>query len=254
MPDVKFIHPAGDVLIRNIEVFIEDGAASITGFVSADVWDNIEIEDVFGARTRTRDGSVVGDGDVKITITGPEGAMSPGPYARDWSIVDAQRRLDGAPSDGEVWTGTTFTASHIWSKAAVALDEIGYSLQSSSESSATFSSDDGITVDVEAAPDGRVATLAARAKVGDTTGSARGEVLEFLNALNDRVRLGGFSIAEGTLTGKSSVPMPSGTDVSVVLEALAYGIPGMTTAVADALRPVVAGTSSASDALSQIFG
>ena len=254
MADVKFVHPAGDVELRKVEVAIEDGVAAITGFVTPDVWDHVENEDVFGARSRSRDGSVVGDGDVRITIRGSETAMSAGPYARDWMIVDAQRRLEGAPGDGEVWTGTVFAEPRAWARAAGALDETGYAMSDSSGIEASFVGANGINVHVMADAESRIGHVLATTDIGPCNGSGRTELLEALNSLNNRFPFGNWSYADGTFALKGGVPIPEGVDVSEILEALSYALPGIAEMTADALRSVASGTKSAADAISEVFG
>jgi len=254
MPDVKFVHTAGDVELRGVTVFVENGIADISGSVTPDTWDHIEMEDVFGARTRRRNGTVVGDGDVKITIRGPEGAMGTGPYARDWKIVDAQRRLHDAPADGEVWTGTEFADPVAWERAATALDETGYSLVDSSATDASFAGTAGRRVEVKADAEARIGHVLVTTEIGTADGTARVAMLEALNELNERLPFGNWSYSNGAFVVKGGVPIPEGVDVSEILEALSYALPGLADMMTDALRSVAAGTKSAADAVSEVFG
>ena len=254
MADVKFVHTAGDVELRGVTVYVENGVADISGSVTPDTWDHIEMEDVFGARTRRRNGNVVGDGDVKITVRGPEGSMGTGPYARDWKIVDAQRRLHDAPAEGEVWTGTEFTDPVAWDRAATALDETGYSLVESSVTDASFTGPDGRRVDVKADAEARIGHVLVSTDIGTATGAARIELLEALNELNGRLPFGNWSYSNGAFIVKGGVPIPEDVDVSEILEALSYALPGLADMMTDALRSVASGTKSAADAVSEVFG
>lgn len=256
MPDVKFIHPAGDVLLRNVDVSIRDAVATITGLVTPDVWDHIEMEDAFGARTRTRHGILVGDGDVRLTVRGSESAMSvgPSPHAHDWVIVDAQRRLADTPVEGEAWIGTTFSESTLWSLATNALSETGFVLSESGSRGATFADAAGRIVIIDVDSTDQIATVSVRVDLDTTISSAPTEALVVLNALNSRFSVGTVSIVGGTVVVKSGLPLPDGSDLGPVLEALAYGLPGLANMVVEVLRPVFAGTKTASDALSQVFG
>lgn len=254
MPSVNFVHTAGDVAVRDIEVVIADGTASITGFVSADTWDHIEMEDVFGARSRSRSGNVVGDGDVRITIEGPETSLGVGPYARDWSIVDAQRRLDGAPVDGEVWTGTTFSDPSPIALAGRALVDTDFSPVTISETRATYQSADGRTVEVYAEPDVRRGHVTVSVDLAPTSATTELELLRAVNLLNWRLPFGTCSLSGSTFAVKGGVPIAEGDDVSQVLEAYAYALPGLVDLLIGPLRDVSSGTRSAADAITEALG
>ena len=254
MPSVNFVHTAGDVALRDIEVVIADGTASITGFVSPDTWDHIEMEDVFGARSRPRSGDVVGDGDVKITIEGPETSLGVGPYARDWRIVDAQRRLDGAPVDGEVWTGTTFADPSPLTLARQALIDTGFSLESTSDTSDTFSHADGRRVEVYAEPSVRRGHVEVSTDLGTSPSDHEPELLRAVNLLNWRLPFGTCSVSGSSFSVKGGVPIAEGDDVSQVLEAYAYALPGLADLLIGPLRDVSSGTRSAADAITEALG
>lgn len=253
MPDVSFVHQSGDVVLRSIEVSVVEGVATITGLVSPDVWEHIEREDVFGAAHRRRAGALTGHGDVKIEIVGPESAMKPGsgPFARDWAIVNAARRLEDAP--GEIWTGAMFIDPPMWSKAADALVEMGYSLTSSSDTSADFTDGTGSVATVSADVDSRLGAVTCRRTISAPSNATLGAVLEVVNEINETFPAGTLSFSVATLTLKSGVPIPEGADITDLLEALAYGLPGMLDMVAPTVERVAAGEISPSDAISEIF-
>ena len=254
MPDVSFVHESGDVLVRSIEVTIEDDRATITGLVSPDVWEHIEREDVFGATKRLRAGSLTGHGDVRIEIEGRESAMQPGigPFARDWAIVNASRRVDDAP--GEVWTGASFSDPPMWSKAAEALAESGFAVVSSGDTSADFADGSGSTVSVSANVEARLGGIACHRPIGQPSATARAEVLVVVNHVNDTFPAGTLTFSGDTLTMKSGVPIPEGNDITDLLEALAYGLPGMLEMVTPAIQRVAAGDITSADAIREIFG
>jgi hypothetical protein len=256
MTDVNFVHPAGDVLLHDVEAKIADGRATISGTVTPDVWEHIENEDVFGARSRTRSGSIIGDGHIRLIITGPESATGPGsgPFARDWEIIDARRRLAGTADDEEAWIGATFGAPRTWTLAAAALTELGFQQISSNVTSASFVDDSGITVDVSADAEQRLAIIAIRTPIEQPSGPALHETLAFLNHLNGTFPVGTLTIDNGVLIAKSGIPIPEGVDVSEILEALAYGMPGLNEMVLEGLRPVVSGSIPATDAISKVLG
>ena len=254
MPDVSFVHESGDVLVRSIEVTIEDDRATITGLVSPDVWEHIEREDVFGTAHRRRAGELTGRGDVKIEIEGAESAMQAGvgPFARDWRIVSASRRVDDAP--GEVWTGALFTDPPMWSKATDALVETGFSMVSSDDTSAEFVDDSGSTVGLSAGVEARLGTITCRRTIGRPSADVLTEVLIVVNHVNDTFPAGTLTFSSDTLTMKSGVPIPEGNDITDLLEALAYGLPGMLEMVAPAIQRVAAGDITSADAIREIFG
>lgn len=254
MTDVNFVHPAGDVLVRQIEARVEDGVVSITGLVSADIWDHIEIEDVFGARTRVRHGSLAAGGEVRITVSGAESATGPGsgPFARDWQIDSATRRVEGA--EGEVWIGVAFDMAPQWLGAAAGLDELGLTRTDESDVSVTYRDDDGTSVEVVADVQRRLATVTCRRTVGLPDERSLTETLKVLNAINDRFVAGTALLAGADLVLKTGLPIPENGDVSAVLEDLAYALPGMTGMVFEATSPVVAGKKSAADAIQELFG
>lgn len=254
MPDVSFVHESGDVLVRSIDVRVEDGRASITGVVSPDVWEHIEREDVFGAAHRRRAGELTGQGDVKIEIEGAESAMQAGvgPFAHDWVIVNASRRVEDAP--GEVWTGALFSDPPMWSKAADALAESGFSAVSTGDTSADFTDGSGTTVSVSANADARLGGIACHRPIGRPSAAALAEVLIVVNHVNDTFPAGTLTFSGDTLTMKSGVPIPEGNDITDLLEALAYGLPGMLEMVTPAIQRVAAGDITSADAISEIFG
>ena len=254
MTDVNFTHPAGDVLLRQIEARVDDGIVSLTGLVSPDVWDHIELEDVFGARTRVRHGSMDSNGDVRITVSGPESATGPGagPFARDWRIDSAVRRVDGA--DGEVWIGLSFEAAPQWLGAASGLEELGFTRSDESDTSVTYVDEDGTHVEVVADVERRLATITCRRTVGEPSEAALIETLKVLNAVNDRFVAGTAVVSGSDIVLKSGMPIPENGDVSAVLEDLAYALPGMTGMVVDAAGPVMTGQKSAADAIEELFG
>jgi hypothetical protein len=254
MPDVNFVHESGDVAVRSIEVRIDGDSASITGLVSTDVWEHIEREDVFGAAHRRRAGELTGSGDVKIEITGAEASMTPGagPFARDWQIESALRRVDDAP--GEVWIGMSFTDPPQWAKAADALVELGFSVISTGDTSVDYADGSGTAVTVSANTDARLGSITCHRLVGSPDPAALSEVLVVVNHVNDTFPAGTLSFAGDTLTMKSGVPIPESNDVSDVLEALAYGLPGMLEMVAPAIQRVASGDITSTDAIHEIFG
>ena len=254
MPDVNFVHESGDVVLRSIEVHVADDVASITGLVSPDVWEHIEREDVFGAAHRRRAGELTGRGDVRIEIEGAESALRPGigPFAHDWKIVNASRRVDDAP--GEVWTGALFTDPPMWSKAADALAESGFAPVSTGDTSADFADGSGTTVSVSANVDARLGGIACHRSIGRPSAAALAEVLIVVNHVNDTFPAGTLTLSGDTLTMKSGVPIPEGNDITDLLEALAYGLPGMLEMVAPAIQRVAAGDITSADAIREIFG
>lgn len=254
MPDVSFVHQSGDVALRSIEVRIADGVATITGLVSPDVWEHIEREDVFGAAHRRRAGSLPGQGDVRIEIEGAESSMQPGagPFARDWAIISASRRVDDAP--GEVWTGAMFSDPPMWSKAADALVELGYSSTSTRDTSADFADGAGSVVTVSADVDSRLGGITCRRTISTPSGETLGAVLTVVNDVNETFPAGTLSFSVDTLTLKSGVPIPEGADISDLLEALAYGLPGMLEMVTPAIERVAVGDITSTDAIQDIFG
>jgi hypothetical protein len=235
-------------------VRIDGDSASISGLVSTDVWEHIEREDVFGAAHRRRAGELTGSGDVKIEITGAVAAMQPGsgPFARDWVIVNAARRVDDAP--GEVWTGALFSNPPQWSKAGDALVELGFSAVSNGDISAGYTDSTGTTVTISANPDARLGSITCRRVIGPADSSSLVDVLVVVNHVNDTFPAGTLTFAGDTLTMKCGVPIPEGNDVSDVLEALAYGLPGMLEMVAPAIRRVASGDITSTDAIHEIFG
>lgn len=254
MPDVNFVHESGDVVLRSIEVRVDDDVATITGLVSPDVWEHIEREDVFGAAHRRRAGELTGRGDVRIEIEGAESALRPGvgPFAHDWTILNASRRVEDAP--GEVWTGALFTDPPMWSKAAEALAESGFATVSSGDTSADFADGSGATVSVSANVDARLGGIACHRPIGRPSGAALAEVLIVVNHVNDTFPAGTLTFSGDTLTMKSGVPIPEGNDITDLLEALAYGLPGMLEMVAPAIQRVATGDITSADAISEIFG
>lgn len=254
MTDVNFVHPAGDVLVRQIEARVDDGTVSITGVVSADVWDHIEIEDIFGARSRVRRGSLDSDGDVRITVSAPESATGPGagPFARDWRIDDASRRSTGA--DGEVWIGVSFEAPPQWLGAAAGLDDLGLERTGESDVSVTYLDDDGTRVEVVADNDRKLATITCTRTIGEPDSAALAATLTVLNAINDRFVAGTAVVSGADIVLKVGLPIPDNGDVSAVLEDLAYALPGMTAMVVEAAGPVMTGKKSAADAIEELFG
>lgn len=254
MPDVNFVHESGDVTVRDISVTIDGGRATITGLVSPDVWEHIEREDVFAASRRQRAGSLTGTGEVKIEIVGAEASMTPGagPFARDWQIESALRRVDDAP--GEVWIGMSFTDPPQWAKAADALVELGFSVMSTGDTSVDYADGSGTAVTVSANTDARLGSITCHRLVGSPDPAALSEVLVVVNHVNDTFPAGTLSFAGDTLTMKSGVPIPEGNDVSDVLEALAYGLPGMLEMVAPAIQRVASGDITSTDAIHEIFG
>lgn len=254
MPDVSFVHESGDVVLRSVEVRLDRGRASITGLVSPDVWEHIEREDVFGAAHRRRAGTLPGGGDVKIEIEGHESSLQPGvgPFAHDWVVVNASQRLDDAP--GEVWTGALFSDPPMWSKAADALVELGFSNLSTGDTTVEFADGSGTRVTVSADPESRLGGITCRRTIGSASGSALEHLLGTINEINETFPAGTTSFSDDTLTLKSGVPIPETLDVSDVLEALAYGLPGMVDMIAPTLSRVAAGELSSSDAIHEIFG
>ena len=254
MTDVNFVHPAGDVLVREIEARVDDGIVSITGLVSPDVWDHIELEDVFGSRTRVRRGSLASSGDVRISVSAPESATGPGagPFARDWSIDSALRRDETA--DGEVWIGLAFAPPPQWLGAASGLEELGLTRSDENDVSVTYRDADGTVVEVVADTARKLATITCRRTVATPDEVALVETLKVLNAVNDRFVAGTAVVAGADLVLKIGLPIPENGDVSAVLEDLAYALPGMTGMVVDAAGPVMTGEKTAANAIEELFG
>lgn len=254
MTDVNFVHPAGDVLLRQVDVRVDDAVVSITGLVSPDVWDHIELEDIFGARTRVRRGSLDPGDEVRITVSGPESATGPGagPFARDWSIESAVRRSPGA--DGEVWIGLAFEAPPQWLGAAAGLEDLGLSRSDETDVSVTYVDDDGTRVEVVADTDRKLATITCTRTIGEPDPAALIETLKVLNAVNDRFVAGTAVVSGADIVLKVGLPIPDHGDVSAVLEDLAYALPGMTAMVVEAAGPVMTGAKSAADAIEELFG
>ena len=254
MPDVSFVHESGDVVLRSIEVRVDDDVATITGLVSSDVWEHIEREDVFGAAHRRRAGELTGRGDVRIEIEGAESALRPGvgPFAHDWTILNASRRVEDAP--GEVWTGALFTDPPMWTKAVDALAESGFTAVSIGDTSVDLVDGSGTTVSVSANTEARLGGIACHRRVGEPSASTLADALSVVNHVNDTFPAGTLTLSGDTLTMKSGVPIPEGNDITDLLEALAYGLPGMLEMVAPAIQRVVAGDLTSADAIREIFG
>jgi hypothetical protein len=162
------------------------------------------------------------------------------------------RRLEDAP--GEVWTGASFTDPPMWQRAAEALDELGFTRTSETDTSVRYADSSGTEVIANADPESRLGGITCRRSIGVASGPSPSELLVAVNHVNDTFPAGTLSYTDGVITLKSGVPIPEGVDVSEILEALAYGLPGMVDMVAPTLGRVASGEISGTDAIQQIFG
>lgn len=262
MTDARFLHPSGDVHLRELDVQVADGTARVRGMVDETEWARIEALDIFGARTRRRvPDELTGTGEVRITIEGPETALDTGwqPSTEPFVIVDAMREIDNADLreaglEGRAWQGILFTAPAAWTPAVEALSDEGFRLVDEFDNVARLRNDDGMTVEVLALDETLAVTIEVRVELEGFDPRATGDLLETLNAVNVAFPVSTNCVDGSQLVTKSGLPVLDDVDLAPVIESLAVGL----VQVASYLRPVVArvanGSVSAAEALGELLG
>ena len=255
MTDITFVDVAGDVLTHDIDIAIRDGKAVVKVRVEHDIWEHIVREDIFGSRSRqTGPEALTGTGDVHLTLSGLESSLSSngGPFAKDWTINDARRYMstdDGA----QAWQGLNFADAQQWSLAALALAEMGYFQDPTSAEPTVFIDSNNTSVVINAEIDSQLASLIFTVPLPDYHDVVVPELLVVLNQLNNKFPAGTLSYQPGRLILKAGLVKPADMEVPLILEALAYGLAGMTDMVAGTIRLVATGDMSAAHALDQLL-
>ena len=255
MTDITFVHIAGDVFTHDIDIAIRDDKAVVKVRVENDMWEHIIREDIFASRSRqTGPESLTGKGDVHLTLSGLESSLtaSGGPFAKDWVITDA-RRYFATGDDGEAWQGLNFADNQQWSLAALALAEMGYYQDPNSDEPTVFIDAKNTSVVINAEADSQLASIIFTVPVPDYHEVVIPEILVVLNQLNDKFPAGTLSYRPGQLILKAGLVKPADLEVPLILEALAYGLAGMTDMVAGTIRLVATGDMSAAHALDQLI-
>jgi len=255
---IPFLTEHGQIVLDQVEVRIKDGHAEVDGVVDAATWAHIVDGNLFSAWTRTSDGTLVPDSTpVRIVVTGAEEALGTGalPHAEDFVITRAERRLEGAPDDGEVWVGVTYGTADHFGPAVEMLAELGFMSDGGSSGSRVFSAGDGSQVMLGVDDDASLATVVVTAPVLAAQGdSAEFEVLRLLNGFNAGFPAGSLALVDGAFRVAEAFPVFDTTPVADTLEALVGGLVGLTQMVADVVPAVADGSTTARDALAQFFG
>ena len=258
MTSVPFITGDGEVVLDEVEVRVVDDVVTVEGVVSPATWAHIIDRDVFASATRSPDGTLVSDPTpVRIWVQGPASAFGGGhpPQASDFVIARAERRLEGAPDDGEVWVGVTYGTADQFGPAVEMLAELGFMSAGGSGGSRVFSAGDGSQVMLGVDRDASLATVVVTAPVPAAQGdSAECEVLRLLNGFNAGFPAGSLALVDGALRVAEAFPVLDTTPVADTLEALAGGLVGLTQMVADVVPAVADGSTTAHDALARFFG
>lgn len=262
MTDVRFIHPAGEVNLRSLDVTIDaDGTAKVRALVDDTDWSLIEQHDIFGARSRRRvPNDLTGVGEVRITIEGPEEALDTGwqPHAEPFVIIDAMRRLDTSTLDaggieGEAWQGVFFTAAAAWSRAVESLRREGFSVVDETDGTVQLTRGDSLRVEVIALDESLAATVEVRATLAGFDPSRSAEVLETLNAVNVAMPVSTNALDGDELLTKSGLPVLEGVDLPGLIEALAVGLVQVASFLVPPLTRLGAGHIGTADALAEIL-
>lgn len=255
MTSLPFATPYGQLSLDDAEVAIEDGEVTVSGFVTSMTWKHIIDADVFSAASRLADGVLTSDEtEVRVWVSGAESAIGGGdlPHAGDFVITRAERRLTGAPDDGEVWVGVTYSDGDDFAAAVDMLAELGFSGDGGAGSSRSFSSVDGATVVLAVDRDASLATVVVSTPVGAVADEH--QVLRLLNGFNAGFPAGSLSLVSDGLRVAEAFPVLDGTPVAGTLEALAGGLVGLAQMVADVIPAVADGSTTADDALARFFG
>lgn len=263
MTDVRFVHPAAEVTLRQLDVDIEaDGVARVRALVDEAEWNTIEREDIFGARSRRRvPNELTGAGEVRITIEGPEEALDTGwqPHAEHFVIVDAMRRLDisdleAQGIEGVAWQGIFFTAPAAWSMAVDSLRGEGFEVRDEFDDRVTLRNDAGFVVEVIAEDDTMVVTVAVHAPLEGFDGANTHELLEAINAVNVAYPVSTSALDGDMLLTKAGVPVLEGLDLPSLIDSLATGLVQVAGFLQGPLTRLATGSASAAEALEDILG
>jgi hypothetical protein len=261
--DVRFIHPAGEVSLRAIDVTIDvDGVARVRALVDEADWAVIEAQDIFGARSRRRvPNDLTGSGEVRITIEGPEEALDTGwqPHAEQFVIVDAMRRLDTSDLEmggieGEAWQGIFFTAAAAWSRAVDTLTHEGFTVANETDNVIVLRRDDRTSVEVLALDDTLAVTVEVRVPLEGFDPSRSAEMLEVLNSVNVAFPVSTNALDGTDLLTKSGIPVLEGLDLPGLIESLAVGLVQVSEFLRAPITQVATGHMGAAEALADILG
>lgn len=263
MTDVRFIHPSAEVVLRDLDVTIDnDGVAHVRAMVDESEWAVIEDQDIFGARSRRRvPNELTGSGEVRITIQGPEEALDTGwqPHAEQFVIVDAMRRLDMADAESEglqgtAWQGVFFTAPAAWSTAVATLRQEGFNVRDETDDRISLANTEGFMVDIIAEDDSLVVTVAVHAPLVGFDGANTAELLEALNAINVAYPVSTNALDGDQLLTKAGIPVLEGLDLPGLIDALATGLVQVAEHLRAPLTRLGNGSASAAEALGDILG
>lgn len=255
MTAIPFDADGGQFVLDDVDVTISDGQVTVCGMVTPSMWENIVGADVFSASSRLADGVLVSDStDVRVWVKGAESALGGGvlPHVANFVIVRAERRLTGAPDDGEVWVGVTYSDSDDFAEAADMLAELGFSSDGGAGTSRSFSSADGATVVLAVDRDASLAMVVVTIPLGVVVDEH--QVLRLLNGFNAGFPGGSLSLASDGLRVSEAFPIVDGTPIGATLEAFAGGLAGLAQMVADVIPAVANGSTTADDALARFFG
>jgi hypothetical protein len=258
----RFLHPSGEVTLRELEVQISDGVARVRGMIDQADWSRLEHLDIFGARSRRRvPDELTGSGEVRITIEGPEEALDTGwqPSTEPFVIVDAMREIDNAELreaglEGRAWQGVLFTAPAAWTLAVEALADEGFRVTDELDNVVRLRNNEGMVVEILALDETLAVTIEVRSELDGFGAANTADLLETLNAVNVAFPVSTNCIDGSQLVTKSGLPVIENVDLAPLIESLAVGL----VQVASYLRPVVSqvarGSSSAVEALGELLG
>lgn len=263
MTDVRFLHSAAEVMLRDLDVTIDaDGVARVRALVDESEWAVIERQDIFGARSRRRiPNELTGSGEVRITIEGPEEALDTGwqPHAEQFVIVDAMRRLnmsdlESEGLDGEAWQGVFFTAPAAWSTAVETLRGEGFDVRDETDDRISLANANGMMVDIIAEDDSLVVTVAVHAPLVGFDGANTSELLETLNAINVAYPVSTNALDGDQLLTKAGIPVLEGLDLPGLIDSLASGLVQVAEYLREPLTRLANGSANAAEALGDILG
>lgn len=273
MSTITLRHPSGPILLAEVRAQVVDDRAELTGLITTEDWERIEVLDIFGAASRTRSPGGLPRGDfVRITIaTDAEDAIAaseasggaPETEADLFVILDAMRSIDVADllppgvevdENAEVWEGLVFSDPGPWQAAISALAEEGFALFEGLASATTVHREsDGLSVEFRHFDTHRVSRVqvVSALPMGDAVTPG---TFEFLNSLNASVPFGTAVVDAGDLIVRETVPDELGAAGAGLIAARAETLVAFMGEILEPTLAVASGAATPAEALAELFG
>ncbi len=250
------------MVLANPSARSRNDGIEIRGMVDVTTWQRIREQDIFGARSRTRQtGPLPDDTDLRLSVFTSHDLPDDVErlMAEDFVITDAMHQVDpadvaAAGLEGEVWEGVAFTDPKPWSLAVDVLADLGFVPYDGLPSATTVrrASDD---ISVEFRRNEVAAVTQAQAvmalPMGDDVALA---TFQLINGINAAVPFSTTMIDAGDLIVRESIADQVGDAGPTLIAARVGDLVDIIVAISGPILEVARDEMTVPEALEAIFG